>query len=212
MLYPRKILEGDFMSQVVAFCGVKGSGKDFQASKLQAQGHVWIDFKHELQDMVSDIIGYDCRESYEWFKEFPVGMRRPENELMANFVVQDARELMRKYPEIMTGRRLLQRVGTEAIRKRHPNYWAEAWYNRAMKAIRDGMSVTVADCRFENEVRFIRKTSIETKFIFCDYRSYRYDAADKHESEVMAQALLRAGLSDGQEISHQHFTDALCPF
>jgi len=193
------------MIEVVAFVGVIGSGKDYQANLLVDKGFVRIDFKDELLDMVSDLVGYNVRDDYDWFKEHVVGIRRPENRLLEYHAHNDS-ELAR-VRGAMTGRQMLQRFGTEVMRKRDPDYWAKAWHRRAMVAIHQGKSVTCADCRFMNEVGHVNKTRVPAKFIFCDYHSSRYDAKSKHVSERMAQDLLFGGLKDMEEITIYQFLE-----
>jgi hypothetical protein len=199
------------MPQVIAFIGVIGSGKDYQANLLVEKGFVRIDFKDALIDMASDLAGYDVRHDYDWFKEHIVGVKRSINPLMTAHYISDDKRVQTNHPEVMTGRRLLQRLGTEVMRKRDPDYWAKAWFKAAVKVIKDGGNVTCADCRFPNEVQAIRRLSDEwcrindqnkriSKLIFCDYRSGRYDDKSTHESEKMAQAILRSGVKDGQEL------------
>ena len=205
------------MPSVVSFVGVIGSGKDYQANLLVDKGYFRIDFKDELLDMVSDLVGYNVREDYDWFKENAVGIRRPKNRLQEACAIQDSRMAIER--GAMTGRQMLQRFGTEVMRKRDPDYWAKAWKRKATQAFMEGLSVACADCRFRNEVETIQQMRLwmetdsivthgaDVKFIFCDYRSGRYDATSKHESEAMAQGLLRMGLKDMQEILPSHFLE-----
>lgn len=194
---------------ITAFIGVIGSGKNFQQERLVKQGFVPLDFKDALLDMASDLVGYDVRTNYEYFKYNLVGLTVP--------VPRDHRAMQRQpahqvtdriivdYPAAMTGRMLLQRLGTEVMRKRDPDYWANAWYDEARHHVVAGKSIVVADCRFHNEVEYIKRTAAlvgtKAKFIFCDYRSSRYNATTHHESERMAQELLSLGYKDGQELS-----------
>lgn len=191
---------------ITVYIGVMGAGKDFRADKLKAEGHVRIDFKDELVDLVSDIVGWDVRPEYAWFKEAIVGWRKPANPLVEAFMRSEMSEIVRKHPDTITGRKMLQRVGTEAMRKRDPNYWVKQFARKVSATI--GMAgvpgIVVADCRFANEVQAIRGIG-DCRFYFCDYRSERYDPSTDHESERLAQALLRLDLKDGQEITPHHF-------
>jgi hypothetical protein len=67
-----------------------------------------------------------------------------------------------------------------------------------------GQDVVCADCRFCNEMlaieRVARSCGQPYQFIFCDYRSPRYDALDPHPSEAMAQEFLQRGFKDGDII------------
>jgi hypothetical protein len=190
---------------ITVFCGPIGSGKDYRANKLKDEGHVRIDFKDDLIDLCSDIVGFDIRPEYGFFKDMIVGWRKPSNPLVEAFMRGEVAEILRKHPETITGRKMLQRVGTEAMRKRDPNYWVHQFSLQASATLAKGVpGVVVADCRFANEVHAIKEFG-QSRFVFCDYRSERYDPSTDHESERLAQALLRMDLKDGQEITPHHF-------
>lgn len=198
--------------EIFAFLGVIGSGKDHRAAQITAT-HERVDFKDALIEMVSDILGYDIRPEYEWFKEALIGFRKPDNPLREGMVRSEMADLKKRYPWLMTGREMLQRVGTDVMRKRDPDYWVDQWYVRAGRLLQEGKSVVVADCRFANEVDTLLKMSTihggVASFIFCDYRSPRYDPTSPHESERVAQALLAMGCDDGQVLSPADIMAAL---
>ena len=183
------------MNKVHGFVGVIGSGKNYQQELLVKQGWVAIDFKDELIDMCSDLVGYNIREDYEGFKKRIVGLPGILSEGLAP-----------QHPLAMTGRRLLQRMGTEVMRKRDPDYWVKAWEKKVKAALQAGKDVAVADVRFDNEVQALKSfefqsfAPIETKIIFCDYYSDRYCSTSEHESEKMAQEFKRRGYQDQEEI------------
>jgi hypothetical protein len=143
-----------------------------------------------LIDMAEDLVGFPIRNDYDGFKHRIVGL--PES---YTYAVADN-------PAAMTGRRLLQRLGTEVMRKRDSDYWAKAWADKAKESIGKGLDVVAADVRFENEIMVMRDLAKETRsdleIIFCDYRSDRYDSSSRHPSEELAQRLLNMGLSDGE--------------
>lgn len=198
------------MPEIVAHIGVIGSGKDYRSSLLEQQGYVRIDFKDALLDMASDLVGYDVRADYDWFKRHLVGTRRPENKFLEVYAQSDLDAWLTKHPKAMTGRRLLQRLGTDVMRKRDADFWVKAWREKALPALDSGRSVSVADCRFANEVEAVRSTAaaysavidggLRARFVYCDFRSKRYDPTGRHESEALAQSLLGSGLTDGEEI------------
>ena len=198
--------------QLAVYMGVIGSGKDFSAKKLVEENPNWvqIDFKDALIDMCEDLVGFPVRSRYEEFKEYIVGFQHPHAAL-AGTVQRDSQMLFSKqcvkdYPQAMTGRRLLQRLGTDVMRKRDPDYWAAAWGQSVVTAIQAGKSVACGDCRFLNEMHIAEEIAdqleIPYAIIFCDYRSKRYDATAEHESEKLAQWILAAGWKDQQEISY----------
>jgi len=194
---------------IVSFIGVIGTGKNFRQALYAEQGFVPLDFKDSLLYMASDLVGYDVRTNYEYFKYNLVGLTVPaaadHRAMQRQPAHQVTDKILTDYPSAMTGRLLLQRLGTEVMRKRNPDYWTSAWYDAARVHLLAGKSIAVADCRFYNEVEQIKRTAsifkTEAKFIFCDYRSSRYNATMKHESERMAQELLALGYKDGQELN-----------
>lgn len=196
--------------EIVAFIGVVGSGKDFQAQRYRDQfGYARVDFKDGLLDMVSDLAGYNVRSDYDWFKKAPVGMMRGSDFVQAALNEKAVETTLEHYPMLMTGRRLLQRLGTNVMRKRDPDYWVRAWKSTVGAIVINRGSVAVADCRFGNEVNAVAHMCANRRFIFCDYRSARYDPSAEHESEYLAQALLAMGLKDGQEITPTQLQEAV---
>ena len=197
---------------VIAFIGVIGSGKDYSANKLvESGGFERVDFKDGLLDLASDIVGYDVRADYEWFKEYPIGVMRPAN-ILQEPSYQAARDvILKSHPFTMTGRRLLTRLGTEGMRKRDENYWVKQFIAAADTAVKRGNFVTTADCRFLNEIRAVQYMDPNATFIFCDYRSERYNPSLNHLSEKLAQRLLAMGLKDGEVVTEAHLTEAFSP-
>jgi hypothetical protein len=51
---------------------------------------------------------------------------------------------------------------------------------------------------------------VPSRFLFCDFRSKRYDPNSAHKSEKLAQTLLKMGLKDGDEVDLEHFVQASC--
>ena len=196
------------MPAIVAHVGVIGGGKDYRANELAKIGYERIDFKDALLDLASDIAGYDVREDYDWFKSNVVGVRRPSNRFQEAFVFTDTRELIGRSPEVLTGRRLLTRLGTEGMRKRDKDYWVKQFAKKAHMAFNAGKCAVSADCRFLNEVAVVAKIAVTHEFVFCDYRSERYNPTLEHASEKLAQALLSLGLKDGHIITQQEFNAA----
>jgi len=199
--------------QIAVFMGVIGSGKDYQAKKLVNENKDWvqIDFKDALIDMCEDLVGFPIRARYEEFKEYIIGFQHP-NVSLAGTLQRDTlmvfnKQCVKDYPQAMTGRRLLQRLGTDVMRKRDPDYWAAAWGQSVVAAIQAGKSVACGDCRFLNEMQIVEEIGEQLELpyaiTFCDYHSKRYDATAEHESERLAQHILAAGWKDLQEVSYR---------
>jgi len=195
--------------RIVAHVGVIGSGKDYQSDKLvRDHGFVRLDFKDALIDMCSDLVGHDIREYYDAFKRHSVGLPYyDDNSIMRQIAWQDDAEFLRRYPSVMTGRVLLQRLGTDVMRKRDPEYWVKQFKTRAHEIFMEGRSIACADCRFPNEIDAILGGKHAPEIKFCDYKSPRYDPFSSHGSERMAQKLLAMGLRDGEAITLHHFRD-----
>lgn len=194
------------MNKVICFIGCIGGGKDYQAKeyikKHPQTKH--INFADELREMAWDILG--CKPFYG-------------NQYDA-FKKTHFRDCGDTEAEIsFTGREFLQRLGTEALRKRDPNFWVKCWINKVQEALNGGFDVVCSDCRFENELRFALGLNYaanlhnpcETQFVFCDYHSDRYDSLNAHESEKLAQTIKKSGeFDDLQIIPEQYFRDMFC--
>ena len=201
---------------IVGFVGVVGSGKDHRAKELVKQGFVQVDFKDALLDMASDLVGYDVRQNYDYFKENLVGLTTP-SEVGPKWMQRPPAHTLTKdvlacYPHAMTGRLLLQRLGTEVMRKRNPDYWCKAWREKVVALLKAGVKgIAVADVRFANEMSWINSTAHLHNFgyhiIFCDYHSARYNPGMDHESERMSQAFLKAGKKDGDIVAYRIMED-----
>lgn len=197
------------MADVFGYVGVKGSGKTYRRDlAMQAYAYaVALDFKSELIDMCGDLLGFPVPKTeaeYERFKETIVGFSIDGDGF------NDSAAMLAKYPNAMTGRKLLQRMGTDVVRKRAPDYWVDALLAKAKGCLAADTSVFCADVRFRNEVQALHALEgiAPVTFIFCDYHSPRYCAHDKHPSEELAQVLLGMGLKDGDTITKEHFEEA----
>lgn len=173
------------MPGLVCFIGCMGSGKDYQSRLLVEKGYKLINIGDSLREMAWDILGWTPAndEEYEEFKK-------------ANIIFEGITEL--------SGRKFLQNLGTEAIRKRFPNFWIDLWKNKIKSELSSGNNVVCSDIRFLKEIETAISISPEVKVIFCDYRSERYNSTDTHESEKLAQMVLNDGYNDGDTISHQY--------
>lgn len=197
------------MADLIGLLGVKGSGKTYTRNRLMSEipNSTGLDFKDALFTMCADLMGFSIptsEQEYDLFKLSVIGMHDSPD------CVAESKALLARFPHLMTGRKLLQRLGTDVIRARMPNYWADIMAGKARRLLSMGTSVICADVRFMNEVRVLRELSdvAKVKFIFCDYRSGRYSATDAHESERLAQRLLEQGLKDGESITEAHFKQA----
>lgn len=115
--------------RIIALCGPAGSGKTTAAKALVTMGF----HKLSLADPVKVLCQkwFDIPDAYLWGDrkhECPPGLT-------------------------MTGRQIMQVVGTEAGRRIDPNVWLRLW---RQAAVRVQGPIVVDDCRFPNEADIIR--------------------------------------------------------
>lgn len=198
------------MSRLICYIGVIGSGKDYQAKRYISENPntLHINFADELREMAWDILGWrpNTNEEYEDFKQSN----------MCQYVEADKGYCLANIARIdFTGREFLQRLGTEALRKRDADFWANCWKRKVNKAIAQGYDVVCSDLRFTNELECALSlkisdnpanhdyVSLTPDFIFCDYKSERYDDTNTHESEKLAQHLLDCDFMNGDRITDE---------
>lgn len=154
------------MIDVILLFGVIGSGKTFQQNKYKDLGYVGMEFAEPLKQMASDITGKDAFS--ETFKD-------------------------------PAGRALLQKLGS-SVRSIDKNFFANA-LSEKVKNLPPNATVVISDTRYVNEIAallYLRHNSvvrakggIRISGILCNYKSDRYDANNSHESEALAQTMLR---------------------
>jgi len=176
-----------------AYIGVIGSGKDYEANKCDKQ----YGFADALLEDIWIMIGWKPKnkEEYEKFKNTlfqPVDFGALKNI---------------NPPPCFTGRDLLQRYGTQLRRKENDNHWVDKLLEKIFENIGENKTIGITDCRFPNEVKglidFVEKYPIyELNFIHCDFKSNRYNDTNEHESEKMAQDILKECKKDSFEINN----------
>jgi hypothetical protein len=131
---------------LIAFSGLKGSGKDTAANYLAEKYHFRkIAFADALRQMLliidpevtfEDMWGFNCRRLSQIVSE------------------EGWDEAKWRYPEV---RRLMQVTGTEAVRML---FGEDSWVNILDKRFPDladnDTRYVITDCRFDNEVEFVR--------------------------------------------------------
>lgn len=163
--------------KITVFTGVCGSGKDFHSNDITENGGMKIAFADPMREDLWLLLGW-----------------RPKND--AEYQEWKTTEITSPQGIVMTGRDLMTRYGTE-IRRRDDN---DVWCKRTCQSIMDSLTmfdnVAISDARFENEIEFIKELGrfheIETEFVFCDFRSDRYNPNIDHESEHLAQEFLNS--------------------
>lgn len=131
---------------LIALSGLKGSGKDTAADYLVAKySFTKVSFAEALRQMLliidpeisfEDMWGLNCRRLSQIVRE------------------EGWDSAKRRFPEV---RRLMQVTGTEAVRM---IFGEDAWINivarRYPDLADDSTRYVITDCRFDNEVEFVR--------------------------------------------------------
>ena len=167
-------------TKVYVFLGCMGSGKTYYADFIAKKvGALRLDFKTKLVEMVYNVLGIPESFDYEQFKA-------------SNFEVKGT-------GIGFSGRQFLQRFGTDLMRNQVDNdFWCKSLIGRIkmLPAGRIGnhyetVPVAIADCRFFNEILELKKAGFDTEFYLTKYHSERFDDTSTHESEKLAQALMK---------------------
>jgi hypothetical protein len=132
------------MTKIVAFAGRKQSGKSSAAeftaqeySKKHGEVSAIYNFADPLKQLCIDILGLEHHQCY--------GTDEEKNELVDCYWNDKQ----------LSGREVMQIVGTEWFRTMQHNVWADA----TIRNIQDeGLPLAlIADCRFPNEVEAVKK-------------------------------------------------------
>lgn len=175
----------DTNKKIIAFVGRAGSGKDYQSSLLVEQGYHKMAFADALRKIAFTALGIDYNwgmENYDWLKQ---------NEIIptSHFNFRD----------------VLEKLGTEGIRKYDDNFWAKC----LVKDLEDNKysHVCISDLRFPNEYLalwyYATTANYEFKCIFCDYKSERYQEQNNHASAALSNYFANRGFQDLQEITYE---------
>lgn len=179
------------MSEFICFIGCMGSGKDYQSAQLLEKGYKLVNIGDSLREMAWDILGWSPVNDHE-YEEF-----KSKNIISGGFLNE------------LSGRQFLQNLGTQAIRKRFPDFWVELWKKKVQEKLNQGVNVVCSDARFLKEVLTAINISPDVKIVFCNYKSERYNCADGHESEQLAQKVLADGFNDLDVIPHDYINNTL---
>lgn len=177
------------MKKIIAFIGVRGSGKDYcanatmESSKLSGYKKLKVGFSDSVRNTT--------------FQELNVYPKTPEeyDEFKKTVYYHD------KFLYGKTGRDWLEYFG-EGLREKFPLTWC----NRLIDKVRFTPCevLIVTDCRFPHEAMALLSLSRENKadiqFIFCDYRSGRYDDTE-NEPNRMALGIREQGTKHLDDIT-----------
>ena len=100
-------------------------------------------------------------------------------------------------------RKFLEFMGTEGIRHYDNDFWCKCLL-KDIEEVPEDTNICISDLRFYNEYKYLKeycdKKGYEFSFVFCDYRSERYQDFNPHASARLANFLKEIGYADGDEI------------
>ena len=174
------------MPTITGLAGLMGSGKSHRANEMDG---VIIPFAGSLKDIACKLLWGVGKEDDCFFEEGDKteDWRGPRN-------------------TEFTGREFLQRLGA-TIRETDPDFWVNLWSQKVIKAYQAGDNVIVPDVRYLNEFESLYAFEgifDRAEVILCNYKSYRYDDTNTHESEKFAKELLKLGKVDGDLITRDY--------
>jgi dephospho-CoA kinase len=164
------------MKKIIGFCGVIGSGKDYNADKHVREGYVKVNFADVLKKIVFKMLKIENNFNYEVFKE-----------TYWNPVYKNLTSL--------NGRDFLQ-LGNIMRNVVDENIWINSWEKEVQKHDK----IVTSDVRYNNEAKKI--ISLGGEIYFCNYKSnFKYNSKIKLESEQLSQSLLNKGFKDGDNLT-----------
>lgn len=132
------------MPDIIALCGLIGSGKDTCADILEKYGYKRVSFASVLKDVVHSMFGWD-REMLEGRDPELRKQREVKDEYWSKVFGRD-----------MTPRLMLQLMGTQVMRQHlHPDIWLKIVEKKIMDNVY-GNKVVITDARFPNECQMVR--------------------------------------------------------
>lgn len=161
--------------------GVIGSGKSTLASELQAEGYINVSFAHRLKRFM-EVAFNICVTGTQ-----TDSVKKAKNLIFKIKYFKTTRE--------RTYRQMIQCVGEAARIVFGANFWVDQFsnliqYNREL----GNQFIVCDDCRHIEELQFFIKEAArghDVEFIWCNFRSKRYDTTSNHASEKLALYILR---------------------
>lgn len=134
-------------AKLIGICGLAGSGKDTIGNYLvDTYGFNKTSFASKLKDITAELFGWD-RAMVEGATKDSRLWRETEDEWWTE-----------RLGEPVTARKMLQKIGTEAMRQGiHNDIWVAATEKVILDELAKGMSIVITDVRFPNEIESIIK-------------------------------------------------------
>lgn len=175
--------------------GPRGAGKDTRCNTLvKEEGYAKFGFADGVRDVAWMTLGWkpETDAEYEEFKKNLVQLKRSlsteENvHIVGSWILNS-----------ITGRQFLIYIGDGFRNYFGPMIWIDGLINKVNS--QDNRKVCISDCRYPNEAVYLYASFDNVQFIFCDYRSDRYEVDDTTDSEWLACRLLEMGYKDGDEV------------
>lgn len=190
-LNPQPVVEVDpldGMPPIVGITGRKRSGKNAAADALVAMGYELGGFADELKDAALDLdpwISYPDVDDVISLRLLvdSIGWERAKDE----------------HPDV---RRILQRLGTDVVRNRDPEFWLRAFDRRHQYDDGTAPHLVIADVRFDNEAQWVRdRGGIVLEVV----RPSLADDGDTHASEAgVSQELVDCVVANNTTVDGLH--------
>lgn len=165
--------------EIIGFCGVIGSGKDYRCKEYVEKGYTRIAFADPLRELCYATVGWKTTDSshYELFK--------------SNYWNPIYKKI-----DAFNGRDLLERLGKHIMFM----FGEDIWVKLLEKKIENEniQKVVIPDVRYKEEIKSILNKN--GKIFFCNYKSLRYEIR-KTKPEQLAQLLIAKGFKDGDDVT-----------
>ncbi len=173
-------------NKIFALIGVIGSGKDHYSQRLVEKYDANIyDFSDGVREFIFDIVGENPHSPQDYIDFKYNGIDIDFGSFMHN----------------TTGRKLMENMATK-LRAVDPYFWAKICVKNAEKAVPNHIVFNAVRYLEEAEmiIDFSQRYIYDLDFVFCNFKSKRYEIRN-HESEFLAQKVLRSGAIHGSIIN-----------